>query len=101
MDMSMAVEQVLTGDLVDWVPNYKPSNIIVFDDLHTNLQDNYETYWDTMFADCCTAMDSENRNILGSRNGYAYLLDNYRLTLQVSEWGTPILGYGKWKKDWQ
>lgn len=101
MDMSMAVEQVLTGDLVDWVPNYKPSNIIVFDDLHTNLQDNYETYWDTMFADCCTAMDSENRNILGSRNGYAYLLDNYRLTLQVSEWGTSILGYGKWKKDWQ
>lgn len=101
MDMSMAVEQVLTGDLVDWVPNYKPSNIIVFDDLHTNLQDNYETYWDIMFANCCTAMDSESRNILGSRNGYAYMLDNYRLTLQVSESGTSILGYGKWKKDWQ
>lgn len=101
MDMSMAVEQVLTVDLVDWVPNYKPNNIIVFDDLHTNLQDNYETYWDTMFADCCTAMDSENRYLLGSRNGYGYMLDNYRLALQPGPSGGLISGYGKWKKDWQ
>lgn len=101
MDMSMAVEQVLTGDLVDWVPNYKPSNIIVFDDLHTNLQDNYEAYWDTMFANCCTAMDSENRNILGSRNGYSYLLDKQRLDLISTGSGDWMGGYGKWKKDWQ
>lgn len=101
MDMSMAVEQVLTGDLVDWVPNYKPNNIIVFDDLHTNLQDNYETYWDIMLANCCTAMDSENRNILGSRNGYSYLFDNYRLGTLPSESGDWMGGYGKWKKDWQ
>lgn len=87
--------------LLDWVPNYKPNNIIVFDDLHTNLQDNYETVWDAQFAVCCTYMDPENRYLLGSRNGYGYMLDTYRLSLQVSEWGTSILGYGKWKKDWQ
>lgn len=95
------IEQVLNGDLLDWVPNYKPNNIIVFDDLHTNLQDNYEAYWDTMFANCCTAMDSENRNILGSRNGYSYLFDNYRLGTLPNEAGEWIGGYGKWKKDWQ
>ena len=101
MEINTAIEQVLYTDMLDWVPNYKPNNIIVFGDLHTNLQDNYEAYWDIMFAECCTVMDSENKYLLGSRSGYAYLLDNYRLTLQVSEWGTSILGYGKWKKDWQ
>ena len=43
--------------LLDWTPNYKPNNIIVFDDLHTNLQDNYEAYWDGVFAMCCGYMD--------------------------------------------
>lgn len=101
VDISTDIEQVLNGDLLDWVPNYKPNNIIVFDDLHTNLQDNYEAYWDTMFANCCTAMDSENRNILGSRNGYSYTLDKYRMDLQPGPSGELISGYGKWKKDWQ
>lgn len=101
VDISTDIEQVLNGDLLDWVPNYKPNNIIVFDDLHTNLQDNYEAYWDTMFANCCTAMDSENSNILGSRNGYSYLFDNYRLGTLPNEAGEWIGGYGKWKKDWQ
>ena len=101
VDISTDIEQVLNGDLLDWVPNYKPNNIIVFDDLHTNLQDNYEAYWDTMFANCCTAMDSENRNILGSRKGYSYLFDNYRLGTLPNEAGEWIGGYGKWKKDWQ
>lgn len=101
VDISTDIEQVLNGDLLDWVPNYKPNNIIVFDDLHTNLQDNYEAYWDTMFANCCTAMDSENRNILGSRNGYSYLFDNYRLGTLPNEAGEWKGGYGKWKKDWQ
>ena len=87
--------------LLDWVPNYKPNNIIVFDDLHTNLQDNFETVWDAQFATCCTYMDPENRYLLGSRNGYAYMLDNYRLSLQIGESGDWISGYGKWKKDWQ
>ena len=101
VDISTDIEQVLNGDLLDWVPNYKPNNIIVFDDLHTNLQDNYEAYWDTMFANCCTAMDSENRNILGSRNGYSYLFDNNRLGTLPNEAGEWTGGYGKWKKDWQ
>lgn len=101
MDMSMAVEQVLYTDMLDWVPNYKPSNIIVFDDLHTNLQDNYEAYWDVMFAGCCTVMDSENKYLLGSRNGYSYILDKQRLDLLPTESGDWMGGYGKWKKDWQ
>ena len=87
--------------LLDWVPNYKPNNIIVFDDLHTNLQDNYETVWDTQFAVCCTYMDPENRFLLGSRNGYSYILDTYRLSILPTESGDLMGGYGKWEKDWQ
>ena len=101
MEISTAIEQILYTDMLDWVPNYKPNNIIVFDDLHTNLQDNYEAYWDIMFADCCTVMDSENRYLLGSRSGYSYTLDKYRMDLQPGPSGELISGYGKWKKDWQ
>ena len=101
MEISTAIEQILYTDMLDWVPNYKPNNIIVFDDLHTNLQDNYEAYWDIMFADCCTVMDSENRYLLGSRSGYSYTLDKYRMDLQPGPSGELIFGYGKWKKDWQ
>lgn len=101
MEISTAIEQILYTDMLDWVPNYKPNNIIVFDDLHTNLQDNYEAYWDIMFANCCTVMDSENRYLLGSRSGYSYTLDKYRMDLQPGPSGELISGYGKWKKDWQ
>ena len=101
MEIGTAINQILYTDMLDWVPNYKPNNIIVFNDLHTNLQDNYETYWDTMFAECCTVMDSENRYLLGSRNGYSYLFDNNRLGTLLNEAGEWIGGYGKWKKDWQ
>ena len=101
LEIGSAIDQILFTDMLDWVPNYKPNNIIVFDDLHTNLQDNYETYWDMMFAQCCTVMDSENRYLLGSRNGYSYLFDNYRLGTLPNEAGEWIGGYGKWKKDWQ
>ena len=101
MEISTAIEQILYTDMLDWVPNYKPNNIIVFDDLHTNLQDNYEAYWDIMFADCCTVMDSENRYLLGSKSGYSYTLDKYRMDLQPGPSGELISGYGKWKKDWQ
>ena len=101
MEIGTAINQILYTDMLDWVPNYKPNNIIVFNDLHTNLQDNYETYWDTMFAECCTVMDSENRYLLGSRNGYSYLFDNNRLGTLPNEAGEWIGGYGKWKKDWQ
>lgn len=101
MEIRTAINQILYTDMLDWVPNYKPNNIIVFNDLHTNLQDNYEAYWDTMFAECCTVMDSENRYLLGSRNGYSYLFDNNRLGTLPNEAGGWIGGYGKWKKDWQ
>ena len=101
MEIGTAINQILYTDMLDWVPNYKPNNIIVFNDLHTNLQDNYETYWDTMFALCCTVMDSENKYLLGSRNGYSYLFDNKRLGTLPNEAGEWIGGYGKWKKDWQ
>ena len=101
MEIGTAINQILYTDMLDWVPNYKPNNIIVFNDLHTNLQDNYEAYWDTMFAECCTVMDSENRYLLGSRNGYSYLFDNKRLGTLPNEAGEGIGGYGKWKKDWQ
>lgn len=101
MEIGTAINQILYTDMLDWVPNYKPNNIIVFNDLHTNLQDNYETYWDTMFAHCCTVMDSENKYLLGSRNGYSYLFDNNRLGTLPNEAGEWIGGYGKWKKDWQ
>lgn len=101
MEIGTAINQILYTDMLDWVPNYKPNNIIVFNDLHTNLQDNYEAYWDTMFAECCTVMDSENRYLLGSRNGYSYLFDNNRLGTLPNEAGEGMGGYGKWKKDWQ
>ena len=101
MEIGTAINQILYTDMLDWVPNYKPNNIIVFNDLHTNLQDNYETYWDTMFALCCTVMDSENKYLLGSINGYSYLFDNNRLGTLPNEAGEWIGGYGKWKKDWQ
>lgn len=101
MEIGTAINQILYTDMLDWVPNYKPNNIIVFNDLHTNLQDNYEAYWDTMFAECCTVMDSENRYLLGSRNGYSYLFDNNRLGTLPNEADAGIGGYGKWKKDWQ
>lgn len=101
MEIGTAINQILYTDMLDWVPNYKPNNIIVFNDLHTNLQDNYEAYWDTMFAECCTVMDSENSYLLGSRNGYSYLFDNNRLGTLPNEAGGWIGGYGKWKKDWQ
>ena len=84
--------------MADWIMNdQQPNNIIVFDDLRTSLQDNYETAWDVTFATCCTYADDENRFILGSRAGYIYRLDTNQLTYLPSEDKT---GYGKWVKDW-
>ena len=88
--------QVLNNGFCDWVPNYRPNNIIVFDDLHSNLQDSYEAFWDNMFAECCTFMDPANRYLLGSRQGYIYLLDMNRLWTLSSGYQN----YGKWLKDW-
>ena len=93
-------EEALMSDpafLIDWIVNeQQPNNIIVFDDLRTSLQDNYETAWDGTFATCCMCMDDENQFILGSRKGYTYLFDNHELTALP----TGLSGYGKWLKDW-
>lgn len=83
--------------MIDWIVNeQQPNKIVVFDDLRTSLQDNYETVWDVTFADCCMCMDDENKFILGSRNGYTYRFDNHELTVLP----TGLSGYGKWLKDW-
>lgn len=93
-------EETLMRDpsfLIDWIVNeQQPNKIVVFDDLRTSLQDNYETVWDVTFADCCMCMDDENKFILGSRNGYTYRFDNHELTALP----TGLSGYGKWLKDW-
>lgn len=83
--------------LFDWVGQYKPNNIVVFDDLRTVLQDGYETYWDMMFGECCAYIDDESYYYLGFRKGYSYVLDvNRALTILPDGKG----GYGKWLKDW-
>lgn len=90
-----------TPFITTWInAGYKPNKIAVFDDLRTNLQDNYEAAWDVTFAGFCTYMDDENQYILGARNGYKYTFDiNRRLTSYETE-GGGISGYGKWLKDW-
>lgn len=83
--------------LIEWIlADYRPNNIIVFDDLRAHLQDNYETAWDGTFALHCTFMDPENTFILGNRKGYNYLFDKNRLS-EISE---GRFNYGKWLKDW-
>lgn len=99
---SKSEEEAMMADpswiATEWIANgLNPNSIVVFDDLHTNLQDNYEMAWDGTFAMCCNAMDDESSILLGSRNGYSYLLDNDRLCTLPNGVG----GYGKWKKDWQ
>ena len=84
--------------IVDWVLNgLQPNNIVVFSDLRTDLQDNYETMWNNTFTNCCMVLDKENQFILGSRNGYNYLF-NIQRRLKLLPDGTT--GYGKWLKDW-
>ncbi len=87
--------------VLQWVMGgYKNSNIVVFSDLRTNLQDNYEAAWDLTFASCCTNFDDENFMIIGFMTGYTYTFDiNRRLTSYETE-GGGISGYGKWLKDW-
>lgn len=83
--------------LAEWVEaGYKPNNIIVFDDLRTNLQDAYEGAWDTTMATHCAYMDETSRVYLGSRNGFSYSFDINRGLANYPGNG----GYGKWLKDW-
>lgn len=83
----------------NWVnAGYQPNNIIVFADLRTNLQDEYETaMWDTSFGVSCAFLDKTSRYYLGSRNGYMYQFDLNRGLGNYPEKG----GYGKWLKDWK
>lgn len=92
-----------TADLKDftaienWISaGYQPNRLIVFDDLHSNLQDEYETQWDPTFASCCQYMDPTSKNYLGMLNGSWYTFSTSRLISLPS----GMLGYGKWLKDW-
>lgn len=84
--------------IMDWVnAGFMSNNIIVFDDLRTNLQDEYETQWDRYFATFCQYMDIESRYYLGSLRGYRYNFDMSSLSYFPEEGRS---GYGKWLKDW-
>ena len=84
--------------IMDWVnAGFMSNHIIVFDDLRTNLQDEYETQWDRYFATFCQYMDIESRNYLGSIRGYRYNFDMSLLNFFPDE---ERAGYGKWLKDW-
>lgn len=83
--------------LADWISyEYNPNNILVFDDIRTNLQDEYEAAWDQTFAVCCEYMDIDSYIYLGTRQGYSYLLDMSSISILPTGMG----GYGKWLKDW-
>ncbi len=90
----------LSGDamtmLMSWVmAEYKPNNIVVFEDLRTNLQDEYETVWDMIIPIFCTLVASDSM-FYDYVNMYMYMFDNSRI------WELPTggSGYGKWLKDW-
>ena len=81
----------------NWVnAGYQPNNLIIFDDLHSNLQDEYEGQWDMTFGSCCQYMDPSSKNYLGILNGSWYTFNKGRLSTLPDE----SLGYGKWLKDW-
>lgn len=87
--------------LTDWIlGGYMPNNILVFSDLRTNLQDNYEGSWDVTFATCCTYFDKENYFIIGFEEGCMYSFDINRRLTSYETVGGGISGYGKWLKDW-
>lgn len=82
--------------VLEWISSgYIANNIIVYDDLRTSLQDEYETQWDRYFARFCDIMDQESIYYLGNRNGYTYSFDMSLLTNNEGR-----IGYGKWLKDW-
>lgn len=84
--------------LMDWVnAGYKPNNIVVFADLRTRLQDEYETAWDQNMCFCCQYLDPESYNYIGLSRGYRYMFDQSYLNYFPEEGKS---GYGKWLKDW-
>lgn len=80
------------GPVVEWVMNEcKQSNILVFEDLRTVLQDAYEGNWDLSGAVNAFMEDGE----YSGRSGYRYSFDMSELsTINGNN------GYGKWLKDW-
>ena len=73
------------GNLIDWAKNLRHNNIIVSDDIRTNLQDNLEGVY-TGEIIRFLMLDSV---FLGGRFDYA--IDHSRLSL---------MGFNKWVKDW-
>lgn len=96
----MVEKENQTTALWEWRrAGYKQSNIIVYEDLRTNLQDSYESAdWNPANAlnsfmdDCHDAEFPENNQ--GVR--YMYVPYSYR----IDQLPSGASGYGKWKKDW-
>lgn len=83
-------------NFMPWIMNsYRPNNIMVFEDLRTNLQDGYETSWDMNLAAALLALDPTSM-LYDMMNGCMYTFD----ITQLSNLGGGVFNYGKWKKDW-
>jgi len=81
--------------IMDWILlGYRPNNIIVFADVRTSLQDEYEGVWNSYFEMFCIYYDANS--LFYDMEGGSYLFDNSSLS------SIPGLGkgYGKWLKDW-
>lgn len=81
--------------IMDWILlGYRPNNIIVFSDVRTSLQDEYEGVWNSYFEMFCIYYDANS--LFYDMEGCSYLFDNSSLS------SIPGLGkgYGKWLKDW-
>ncbi len=75
----------------------KPSNILVFKDLMTVLQDAYEGSWQSSFG-VCAAYANDGKTGTGILN----TLNNYNISINnLSQLPDGNIGYGKWKKDWK
>lgn len=82
-------------NLMLWVMNsYRPNNILVFEDLRTNLQDDYEGLWDMNLAMALLILDPGSM-LYDMMNGCMYNFDNG----PIADLGGTS-NYGKWLKDW-
>lgn len=83
--------------VMEWIMmGNRLNNILVFSDLRTNLQDEYETVWDMTFATQCTVADPSTM-FYDFVHQYTYTLDISVLSYFPEE---QRGGYGKWLKDW-
>ena len=84
-------------NFMPWIMNsYRPNNMIVLDDLRTNLQDDYEGIWDMNLAMTLLVLDPGSM-LYDMMNGYMYNFANSRIAWFPE---TDSSGYGKWLKDW-